>query len=177
MQVGSFGTSILHTPNHSSLSLYLDSSRCKYLFLATDACLLMLVDLQERRLLSGAQVNCACVAVWTHPQFDEISMVTLCLPFHFAHTINNCTLSLQHQRSFLNYIGVYTYTHTRIYTLAVCMDMHPNTSWLPASGNLLIDLNKMDRLNLNMFFSLWIRPCLLFLLHQKLLLCYIFDSN
>lgn len=67
-----------------------------------------------------------------------------------------------------------------MYTLAVCTDMHPNTSLLPASGNLFIDLNKNGSVEFEYIFSeisLRIRTCLLFVLHQKLLLCYLFDSN
>lgn len=50
----------------SSVSSCVDFSRCQYLFLATDACLLTMVDLQERRVLSGAQVHWLCECVWVN---------------------------------------------------------------------------------------------------------------
>lgn len=90
-------------------------------------------------------LDSACV--WTRPRTDEISMVTQHLPSHLAHTINNSTVSLRHQRSFLKYMHTNTETH--------CVH-----TWI---------WNKASVMQHSRDVSLQNRNYLLFLLHQKLL--------
>lgn len=79
-------------------------------------------------------------------------MVTLCLPFHLSHTINNCTLSLQHQRSYLFFTSAYIHIPTQSCTHLLCVLTCIQTPLcsLPLVICSLI-LIKMDQLNLNIF--------------------------
>lgn len=60
----------------------------------------------------------ACM--WTHARTDEISMVIQSLPSHLGDTINNSTVSLWQQRSFLKYM----HTNTDIHSVHICSVTH-----------------------------------------------------
>ena len=99
---------------------------------------------------------CVCVCMWTHAQFDEISMVTLCLPSCLAQTINNSTVSPRHQRSFLNFAC--TQTHTCIHLLSYKHGHTPEHLQLRVSGNRLTHLMRRDQPSLNFLSQKFLPP-------------------
>lgn len=76
-------------------------------------------------------------------------MVTQSLPLHLAQAINNCTVSLQHQRSFLNYIG--TNTHTGVETLALSQKYGHESKHLGATCLSYPQFEKLFPQNQNLF--------------------------
>lgn len=101
----------------SSLSSCLDASRWQH-FIFGNRCIFVDVGWFEEawgfvRAIAATSYRYACLC----PQFDEISMVTLCLPFHLAQTINNSTVSLQAPKVISQYM------HTNMHLLYhTCMD-------------------------------------------------------
>jgi len=111
----------------------------------------------------------------------------------FRQTIDNSTVSLWQQSLFLNYMHTITHTHTHALSQRyrhTHTHTHPNTSQPPVSTNLLIHLIKSCRwMWVRSQCSDWLRAlvisqrslsqtaCLLFQLHQILLLCCLLDSH